>query len=69
MSDDNTEKEVTKTYALLAMEACVDIFKDYTKEEVERWATLSVQKAWAVGKELCNLQRKENKKKLKNFTL
>lgn len=35
-----------------AMEACVDIYAEYTKEEVQQISSPSIQFAWFVGKSI-----------------
>ena len=55
-----------KTFAL---KFCIDIAKDYSEEEVKRFASLSVQKAWKVGKEVIDFELDKERKRLKDFKL
>lgn len=46
----------TEDLKAFAAKACIDIFHDYTWEEVCRYCPPSVQKAWETGKALANLK-------------
>ena len=52
-----------------ALKLCVDIAKDYSKEEVERFAPPSVQKAWEVGRETLDFEIAKDREGLKDFKL
>ena len=54
---------------IIALNNCKAIYRDYTLEEVERFAPRSVQHAWETGKALSDYDREASKKKLDNFTL
>lgn len=53
----NYETETNKAHKRQAMEACVAIYADYTKEEVQQMFPPSIQFAWFVGRDISGGER------------
>lgn len=53
----------------IALARCMDIAREYEKEEVEKWLPPSVQKAWQVGRDMLDFELEQSRSKLKSFTL
>lgn len=52
-----------------AMNACISIANDYTKEEVEKFMPPSVQMAWEIGNSFLEHEVKEAKKRRKHIVI
>ena len=52
-----------------AMNACISIANDYTKEEIERFMPPSVQIAWEIGNTFLEIEIKEQKKRRKDIVI
>ena len=60
----NTEDR--KTFAL---NACIDIFRDYELSEVEKFCSEAVVSAWKIGREQFNFEMKKNREKNKDIKI
>ena len=52
-----------------ALKYCIDIARDYTESEVNKFCPKSVVGAWEVGQQFIKYELEEDRKKRKNFVL
>jgi hypothetical protein len=50
-----------------ALNLCMDIAIEYTKEEVEKFALVPVQKAWKIGREALDFEIAKQRERNKDF--
>lgn len=52
-----------------AARACLDVYLDYTEEEVKKFTPPSVQSAWHIGAKIREVVRKREARRIKKFTI
>lgn len=52
-----------------ALSQCVDIYRDFEKDEVSKWLPPSVQRAWWIGHDYVEELRVKERERLKGFQL